>query len=91
MSCWRLTHGRAEWPLSLVTDLYVFGSFARGAIEPRDVDIDVEFKIDQRWAEHFAGCLAYGRDPHSPFRRALTAADADASSSSASRARRTGI
>ena len=67
-----LDHGRAEWPLSLVTELYVFGSFARGAIEPHDVDIDVEFKIDQRWAEHFAGCLAYGRDPHSPIRRALT-------------------
>jgi hypothetical protein len=67
-----LDHGRAEWPLSLVTGLYVFGSFARGAIEPHDVDIDVEFKIDQRWAEHFAGCLAYGRDPHSPMRRALT-------------------
>lgn len=66
-----LDHGRAEWPLSLVTDLYVFGSFARGAIEPHDVDIDVEFKIDQRWAEHFTGCLAYGRDPHSPIRRAL--------------------
>ena len=67
-----LDEGRSEWPLSLVTDLYVFGSFARGAIEPHDVDIDVEFKIDDRWAVHFAGCLAYGRDPHSPMRRALT-------------------
>lgn len=64
--------GRAEWPLSLVTELYIFGSFARGAIEPQDVDIDVEFQIDRRWAEHFAGCLAYGRNPHSPMKRALT-------------------
>jgi hypothetical protein len=64
--------GRAEWPLSLVTELYIFGSFARGAIEPHDVDIDVEFQIDRRWAEHFAGCLAYGRNPHSPMKRALT-------------------
>jgi len=43
-----LDQGRAEWPLSLVTELYIFGSFARGAIEPHDVDIDVEFEIDQR-------------------------------------------
>jgi hypothetical protein len=67
-----LDQGRAEWPLSLVTELYIFGSFARGAIEPHDVDIDVEFEIDRRWAEHFAGCLAYGRNPHSPMKRALT-------------------
>jgi hypothetical protein len=55
-----LDHGRAGWPLSLVTELHIFGSFARGAIEPHDVDMDVEFEIDQRWAEHFTGCLAYG-------------------------------
>lgn len=68
----KLDEGHAEWPLSLVSELHVFGSFARGAIEPHDVDIDVEHEIDQRWAAHFAGCLAYGRDPHSPIRRALT-------------------
>jgi len=67
-----LDEGRAEWPLSLVTELYIFGSLARGAIEPHDVDIDIEFQIDWRWAEHFAGCLAYGRNPHSPIKRALT-------------------
>jgi hypothetical protein len=61
-----------EWPVSLVTSLYVFGSFARGALEPHDVDIDVEFEIDDRWANHFAGCLAYGRDPNSAMRRMLT-------------------
>lgn len=66
-----LDERRTEWPLSLVTELYVFGSFARGAIEPHDVDIDVEFEIDERWAAHFAGCLAYGRNPHSPMKRAL--------------------
>ena len=67
-----LDEGQAEWPLSLVTELNIFGSFARGATEPHDVDIDVEFEIDRRWAEHFAGCLAYGRNPHSPMTRALT-------------------
>jgi hypothetical protein len=68
-----LDQGQSEWPLSLVTEVYAFGSFARGALEPHDVDIDVEFEIDQRWAAHFAGCLAYGRDPHSPMKRLLTA------------------
>jgi hypothetical protein len=67
-----LDEGQDEWPVSLVTSLYVFGSFARGALEPHDVDIDVEFEIDERWASHFAICLAYGRDPHSPMRRMLT-------------------
>jgi hypothetical protein len=49
-----------------------FGSFARGTIEPHDVDIDVEFEIDRRWADHVAVCLAYGRNPHGPMKRALT-------------------
>jgi hypothetical protein len=68
-----LNEGQSQWPLSLVTGLYVFGSFARGAAEPHDVDLDIEFEIDDEWAAHFAGCLSYGRDPHSPMKRALTA------------------
>jgi hypothetical protein len=31
--------GQGDWPLSLVTEVYVFGSFARGAIDPHDVDL----------------------------------------------------
>jgi predicted nucleotidyltransferase len=65
----RLDEGQGEWPLSLVKELYVFGSFARGATEPHDVDIDVEHDIDQRWAVHFADCLAYGRDHFSLMKR----------------------
>jgi len=45
-----LDEGLAEWPLSSITELYIFGSFVRGAIEPHDVDIDAEFEIDRRWA-----------------------------------------
>ena len=67
-----LDERQGDWPMSLVTGLYVFGSFARGAVEPHDVDLDVEFEGDERWAEHFVGCLSYGRDPHSPIRRMLT-------------------
>ena len=53
-----------DWPLSLVTELYVCGSFARGALDPHDVDLDVEFRPDERWGSHFATCLAYSRDPY---------------------------
>lgn len=67
-----LDAGQAEWPLSLVKELHVFGSFARGATEPHDVDIDVEHEIDDEWAAHFAGCLAYGRDHYSLMKRPLT-------------------
>jgi hypothetical protein len=30
-----LDEGQAEWPMNLVTGMYVFGSFARGALEPQ--------------------------------------------------------
>lgn len=68
-----LHKAQTEWPLSLVTEVNVFGSFARGALEPHDVDIDVEHAIDRRWAEHFAMCVAYGRNPDSVLKRPLTA------------------
>ena len=67
-----LDEGKSEQPLNLVTGLYVFGSFARGALEPHDVDPDIEFDPDLQWGAHFAHCLAYGRDPHGPMKRALT-------------------
>lgn len=67
-----LNDGQDEWPLSLLTEVYVFGSFARGALSPHDLDIDVEYKSDRRWASHFATSLSYGRDCHSPMRQMLT-------------------
>lgn len=68
-----LREGQKEWPLSLVTEVYVFGSFARGALSPHDLDIDVEHSSDDEWGAHFATSLAYGRDPNAPMRRLLTA------------------
>lgn len=58
-------------PLSLVSGVYVFGSFARGALEPRDVDVDIEYEPDWDWGAHVATCLSYGRDPHGPMKRML--------------------
>jgi hypothetical protein len=61
-----------QWPLSLVRQLCVFGSFARGALDPHDLDIDVEYdQTDHQWGMHVAQSLAYGRDPHASMRRAL--------------------
>lgn len=37
------------WPLGLVEEVYVFGSYARGALEPNDVDVVIEHGTDERW------------------------------------------
>ena len=62
-----------EWPLSLLTEVYVFGSFARGSLEPHDVDIDVEYIGDDRWHRHMVTSLTNGRYPYSSMRQMLTA------------------
>jgi Nucleotidyltransferase domain len=68
----RLAVGHEEWPLRLVTEVYVFGSYARGAATPHDVDIEVEIdRQDERWVSHFLSCVSYDRDPYSLIRRAL--------------------
>lgn len=67
-----LDDGQETWPLSLVTAVYVFGSFARGALTPRDLDIDIEKTSDEQWSTHFVRSLSAGRDPFIPLRKALT-------------------
>ena len=66
-----LDDGQETWPLSLVTAVYVFGSFARGALTPGDLDIDIEKTSDQQWSTHFVRSLSAGRDPFIPLRKAL--------------------
>jgi hypothetical protein len=67
-----LDQAQGEWPMSLVRELYVFGSFARGALEPHDIDLDVEHDSDRRWSWHFASCLSSGRNPYSLMKQILT-------------------
>jgi hypothetical protein len=68
----RLAAGREVWPLYLVTEVYVFGSYARGATDPNDLDLEVEIgHDDERWISHFLGCLSSGGDPYGVIRRAL--------------------
>jgi hypothetical protein len=61
-----------QWPLSLVNEVHIFGSFARGALEPHDVDVAVEFTTDQQYTAEFVYALSRGRNPFAPLRRALT-------------------
>lgn len=68
----RLTDGRNEWPLSQVDRLLVFGSYARGALTPGDVDVAVDVsRKNDRWRSHFINSMTHGRDPYSVIRQAL--------------------
>ena len=68
------TH-RQEWPVSIITAVYVFGSYARGATDPHDLDIDVEVhRQDEEFLSHFVTCLSSGRNPYSIIQRALVGA-----------------
>ncbi|MGG7568820.1 nucleotidyltransferase domain-containing protein [Streptomyces sirii] len=63
------------WPLSLVQQVWLFGSFARGALEPHDVDVAVRFERDERMTEAVVHSLLSGRgNPFAPLRRALAGA-----------------
>ncbi|WP_055532950.1 nucleotidyltransferase domain-containing protein [Streptomyces graminilatus] len=67
--------GDHEWPLSLVQQVWLFGSFARGASEPHDVDVAVRFERDERMTEVVVQTLLSGRgNPYAPLRRALAGA-----------------
>lgn len=49
-----------------------FGSFARGAPQPNDVDLLItRERRDERRASHFVACLSSGRDPYSVLRQEL--------------------
>jgi|SRR5665647_3262869 len=60
-----------EWPLSLITDVYVFGSYARGALEVGDIDVDIEHETTQEWARYFVTAMTRGQDAYAKFRIAL--------------------
>ncbi|WP_245685142.1 nucleotidyltransferase domain-containing protein [Streptomyces exfoliatus] len=61
-----------DWPLSLVRQIWLFGSFARGAPEPHDVDVAVRFERDEQMTHLIVQSLLSGRgNPYAPLRRAL--------------------
>ncbi|MGI5457504.1 nucleotidyltransferase domain-containing protein [Streptomyces sp. CA-249302] len=58
-------------PLDLVDEVYVFGSYARGALEPGDLDVAVVHHTDTEFTEDVVGAIIYGRDPMAGMKRAL--------------------
>ncbi|MFJ9520618.1 nucleotidyltransferase domain-containing protein [Kitasatospora sp. NPDC101801] len=64
--------GDGSWPLSLVRQVWLFGSFTRGATEPHDVDVAVRFDRDEQMIAAVVQVLMSGRgNPFAPLRRAL--------------------
>lgn len=59
----RIVESLDVWPMSMIREVYLFGSFARGAAEPNDVDLDIELDRDDRWKSTLIRALSYGRDP----------------------------
>ncbi|MGW1507293.1 nucleotidyltransferase domain-containing protein [Streptomyces mirabilis] len=59
------------WPLDLVDEILVFGSYARGALNPSDVDMVVEHRRDDRLTSEYLHARSYGRDPFASMKRAL--------------------
>ena len=60
-----------EHPLTLVDELYVFGSFARGALEPHDVDLAVEYTADDRYRRRQIWYMSRGRHSNTDLCSAL--------------------
>jgi hypothetical protein len=60
-------------PLDCVDELWLFGSYVRGALEPGDVDIDVEYTADEDLRSDEHDRMMSGRDWLAPIRRAVTA------------------
>lgn len=62
-----------EWPANLVTELKVFGSYMRGAVEPADVDIAYKFdgRDDPQWQSHWHDKFFAGQDTMAAVRKSL--------------------
>ncbi|PIB11966.1 MULTISPECIES: nucleotidyltransferase domain-containing protein [Streptomyces] len=61
----------AERPLDLVDEVHVFGSYARGALEPGDLDVAVVHRTDTEFTEDVVSAMMSGRDPMAGMKRAL--------------------
>lgn len=67
-----LTAGQSDFLLRIINEVYIFGSFARGALEPADIDIDIECdRNDEQWNRYFVTKLTRGEDPNTILRVAL--------------------
>ena len=62
-----------EPPLTFVDEFHVFGSFARGALDPHDVDLAVEYTGDDEYRMRQVWYMSRGRHPNTDLRAALAA------------------
>ncbi|MGW3041175.1 nucleotidyltransferase domain-containing protein [Kitasatospora sp. NPDC001159] len=60
-----------ERPLDLVEEVYLFGSYVRGALDPHDVDVAVQHAVDEAFARHQVSAMLAGRDPYASMKKAL--------------------
>lgn len=65
----RLDQG--TWPLNLVEEVYLFGSYIRGAPEVGDIDVVVQHTTDERWKQESLDALFNGSDSYVAMRQAL--------------------
>ncbi|MBL7500962.1 nucleotidyltransferase domain-containing protein [Frankia sp. CNm7] len=62
---------KGDWPIRLIDNLYVFGSVARGASEPHDIDIIIEHDVPHEWAVEAENLRTAGRNPDVRFREPI--------------------
>jgi hypothetical protein len=67
----RFFDARDSRPVSLITQLALFGSYARGALNPHDVDLHLTYEVDHERAIEVVQALSRGIDPDAPLRVAL--------------------
>ncbi|MFB9658146.1 nucleotidyltransferase family protein [Glycomyces mayteni] len=60
-----------EWPVNLISSLYVFGSYAQGSPRPGDIDVAIELEQDERWVRHTVSCIFSGRNWMAPLNLAI--------------------
>ncbi|MFJ3799995.1 hypothetical protein ACIPSJ_27400 [Streptomyces sp. NPDC090088] len=65
----RLEQG--AWPLNLVEEIHLFGSYSRGALEVGDVDVVVQHTTDERWRQESLEAMFSSRDGYTVMRQAL--------------------
>ena len=66
----RLSSGEGK-ELARVREVYLFGSYARGAPNVSDIDLAVDYDVDDAWIARAIQMSAYGRDPNTRLRREL--------------------
>jgi hypothetical protein len=55
----------------MLDEIHVFGSYARGALDPHDVDLAVELTADEEFSATLAWHLIHGSDPFAAVRHTL--------------------